>query len=35
MTTKEGIHRWHGGESINMVAKFIEHMSITAELKAY
>ena len=35
MSVKKGIHKWHEGESINMVAKCIVHVCIIAELKAY
>ena len=35
MSAKQGIHKWHRLESINMVAKCIVHMYITAKLKAY
>ena len=35
MSVKQGVHKWYRLESINVVAKSIIHMYITAELKAY
>ena len=32
MSARQGIHKWHRGESIKMIAKRIIHMYITAEL---
>ena len=34
MSAKQKIHKWHRSESINMVAKIIVCMHITAELKS-
>ena len=35
MFAKQRIHKWHRGESVNIVAKCIVCMHITAELKTY
>ena len=34
MSAKQGTHQWHRCENINIVAKCIVHMHITAEVKA-
>ena len=34
MSAKQGIHKWSLVERLNMVAKCIAHMYITAELNA-
>ena len=35
MSAKQGIYKWHRWESINIFAKCIVHMYITAELKVW
>ena len=35
MSAKQGIHKWHQWESINMVTKNKEHMHSTAELNPF
>ena len=35
MSAKQGINKWYRSESINMVAKCIFNMHITAELRGY
>ena len=35
ISAKQGIHKWHRQESINMIVKYIVHIHISAELKAY